>query len=229
MYDYEEACPVSKAASVLCERWTLQIIREMLLGATRFSELQQLLPKVSPTLLNARLKSLESEGIVVRKKIAEKKGHEYQLTPSGAALKPVIAEMGKWGMRWVFEKMDPEQLNIATIVRDYAVAMRTDQLPAGDTTIQFTVTGEKTPVKKFILVRNGNTQVCEDNIGYDVDIYLSATLETLGKIWYGEFSALEAYDKGLLKVIGPTYCLKNLSKWIGVSQFAPYSAKRAAS
>ena len=67
MYDYEEVCPVSRAASILCERWTLQIVREMLFGASRFSDLQKYLPKLSPTLLNTRLKTLEQQGIVPAK------------------------------------------------------------------------------------------------------------------------------------------------------------------
>ena len=71
MFDYAEACPISKAASLLCERWTLQIIREMLMGATRFSEFQKYLPKMSPTLLNSRLRSLEAHGLIVRKRIPE--------------------------------------------------------------------------------------------------------------------------------------------------------------
>jgi len=123
MYDFEEACPVSKAASVLCERWTLQIIREMLLGATRFSEFQKYLPRMSPTLLNTRLRTLEEQGIIIRKKVPDKKGCEYQLTPSGLELKSVIKEMGKWGMHWVFESMDAEQLNLSSIIRGYAVAL----------------------------------------------------------------------------------------------------------
>jgi len=225
MYDFEEACPVSKAASVLCERWTLQIIREMLLGATRFSELQKYLPRMSPTLLNTRLRTLEEQGIIIRKKVPDKKSYEYQLTPSGLELKSVIKEMGKWGMHWVFDNMDAEQLNLSTIIRDFAVALNTDQLPAGDTTIQFTVTGEKAPVKKYILVRDGNPQVCEENISNDVDVYLTANLKTLGQIWFGELSVLSACDKSFLKVVGPPFYVNNVSKWLGTSQFAPYNKK----
>lgn len=223
MYDYEEACPVSKAASILCERWTLQIIREMLLGATRFSEFQKYLPRMSPTLLNTRLRTLEEQGIIIRRKVPEKKGYEYQLTPTGLALRPVIKEMGKWGIQWVFVSMNPDELNLSAIIRDYAVALKTDQLPAGDTTFQFTVTGEKEPVKKFILVRDGHTQVCDENIGNEVDVYLTATLETLGKIWFGEFSAISACEQDLLKVVGPPFFVSNLSRWLGTSQFAPYN------
>ena len=223
MYDYEEFCPVSRAASVLCERWTLQIIREMLLGATRFSEFQNYLPRMSPTLLNTRLRTLEQQGIILRRKIADRKGYEYQLTPCGQQLKPVIAEFGKWGIRWVFENMNPEQLNLSSIIRDYAFVLDTEQLPAGNVTIQFTVTEDKGPVKKFVVVRNGSTQVCDENIGNDVDVYITASLETLGKVWYGELGILSAHDKGLLKVVAPPFYINNLSKWLRTSQFAQYN------
>lgn len=221
MYDYEEACPISRAVSVLGERWTIQIIREMLFGATRFNELQQYLPKMSPSLLTRRLKSLERAGIILRKRIPERRGFEYQLTPCGRALKPVLQEVGKWGMRWVFDSMEEDQLNVANIVRDFAVALNTRQLPAGDTTIQFNVTGLDDPVKKFVLVRNGATQVCDENMGTEVDVYLTASLLTLGKIWFGELSAAAAREQGLLKVVGGSFYVKNLSTWLGTSQFAP--------
>jgi len=223
MYDYEEACPVSRAASVLCERWTLQIIREMLLGATRFSEFQNYLPRMSPTLLNTRLRTLEKQGIIVRKKKADKRGYEYQLTSCGRQLGPVIKEMGKWGIRWVFDSMNPEQLNLSAIIRDYAIALNTDQLPAGDTTIQFTVTNVDVVVKRFVLVRDGAAQVCEENISNDVDVFITATLETLGKIWFGELNMLSAQKQGLLKVVAAPFYMNNLSKWLGTSQFAPYN------
>ena len=223
MYDYEEACPVSKAASLLCERWTLQIIREMLMGATRFNEFQKYLPKLSPTLLNTRLKTLEAEGIILKRKIPEQKGHEYQLTPAGLALKPLMHEFGKWGMLYAFEQMDAEQLNLSAIIRDYAFAMDSEGLPAGDTTIQFNVESEDGLKKSFIMVRGGNTQICDENIGCDVDVYLTADLETLGRIWYGKLTIREALESGSLKVVGQQYLTKNLSRWLRTSQFSVYA------
>ena len=228
MYDYQEVCPVSKAASVLCERWTLQIVREMLFGATRFSEFQKYLPRISPTLLNARLRSMVDEGIVVRRKIPGQRGYEYQLTPCGLALEPLLTEMGKWGIRWVFDNMNPDEINLSATVRDFAVALRTDQLPSGDTTIQLTVPGEEGTTKKFILVRDGASQVCEDNPGHDVDVYLTARLETLAKIWFGEVTVEQARQAGELKVVGEAFFVRNLSKWLGVSRFAPEHPARKA-
>ena len=226
MYDYEEACPISKAASILCERWTLQIIREMLLGATRFSEFRQYLPRMSPTLLNNRLKSLEECGIIIRKKVPEKRSYEYQLTPAGLALKPLMSEMGKWGMHWAFTSIDPVQLNASAIIRDFTVALRVDQLPAGDSTVQVTVTSEAKPIKKFIMVRDGKAQYCHENLGYEVDVYLSADLETLGKIWFGELTVTQACDHNLLTVTGNSFYVNNIAKWLGTSQFATHNVHR---
>jgi len=220
MYDYEEACPVSKAASVLCECWTLQIVREMLFGASRFSDLQKYLPRMSPTLLNSRLKSMEQEGIILKKRVAEKRGYEYVLTPRGLALRPILEEMGKWGMQWAYDSMDMEQLNSSVIVRDFAVALKLDQLPAGETTIQFTIPASDETVKKYVLVRDGCSQVCDENIGHEVDVYLTADLETLGQIWYGELAITTALEQKRLQVVGPAVYVNRISRWLGRSQFA---------
>jgi len=225
MYDYAEACPISKAASVLCERWTLQIIREMFMGATRFSEFQKYLPRMSPTLLNSRLQMLEAQGIILRKRVPEKKGFEYQLTPAGNALKPVLGELGKWGMSWVFDSMEGDQLNIAVIVRDFAFALDTQQLPSGQSVIQFNVQSESEAARKFIMVRDGAAQSCDDNLGSEVDVYLSADLKILYQIWYGEVGVTAACEKKLLKVVGPPVYTNSITKWLRTSQFAQHNRK----
>lgn len=220
MYDYEEACPISKAASILCERWTLQIIREMLFGATRFSEFERYLPKLSPTLLNTRLKTLEQQGIILRRRVPEKRGYEYQLTPKGQALQPVLSALGRWGMDCVFTDIDPRQLNVSTLIRDFAVALKIEQLPRGETVIQFTVTDDELMVKKFLLVRDGRVQICDENMGYEVNVYLGASPDTLGRIWFGRLGVAEACEGGLLTAVGDGFLVRNLSRWLGVSQLA---------
>ena len=228
MFDYEEVCPISKAASILCERWTLQIVREMLFGASRFSDFQKYLPKLSPTLLNTRLKTMEEQGIIIRKRIPEKRGFEYFLSPQGLALRPVLEAMGKWGMQCAFDEMDPEQLNLSVLIRDFAVTLDMEQLPAGDTTIQFTVPADTDTVKKFVLVRDGAAQVCDENIGHEVDVYLTADKETLGKIWFGELDLMTALKQGSLKAVGAPVYVNRLSRWLGRSQFAEINERKHA-
>jgi DNA-binding HxlR family transcriptional regulator len=225
-FDYGEACPISRATSVLCERWTLQLIREMFMGASRFSEFQTYLPKISPSLLNTRLRTLEAEGLVIRKRIPEKRGYEYLLTPAGLSLQPVLSELGKWGMHWAFDSMDDEDLNVSTIVRDFAFALDPTQLPAGETTIQFTVSTVEETTSKFILVRDGHVQVCHENLGHEVDVYVSATLKELYEVWFGEMSVAAARDCGKLKVTGIPAYTKSLGKWLRTSQFASENPRR---
>jgi len=192
-------------------------------GATRFSEFQKYLPRLSPALLNSRLRTLETQGIILRKRVHEKKGYEYQLTPAGNALKPLMGELGKWGMHWVFRSMDGDQLNISVIVRDFALALDAQQLPSGDSVIQFTVQAESEAAKKFILVRNGGAQVCEENMGNEVDVYVSADLKTLYQVWFGEIGVNAACQKKLIKVVGAPVYTTNVSRWLRTSQFAQHN------
>lgn len=221
MYDYGEACPVSRATSVLCERWTLQIVRELMLGATRFSEFQKYLPKISPSLLNARLRMLEENGIIIRKRIPEKRGYEYHLSPAGKALGPVVTEIGKWGMRWVYDGLSDEHLNVVVLLREIAVFLKTEELPSGDTVLQFTFTDVNETPRRYLLIRDDKREVCDENPGYEVDVYFRSSLRTLSEIWWGDVALSAARDKGALKVTGPVTYTKNLSRWFPISSFAP--------
>lgn len=228
MFDYGEACPISRATTVLCERWTLQIIREMTLGATRFSEFQKYLPKISPTLLNARLRQLEQNGIVVRTRIPEKRGFEYRLSPSGKALKPVLQSLGQWGMRWVYDGLTDEQLDVVTLMREFAVALDTSELPAGDTVLQFTFTDLPDTPRRYILVHGDQRESCDMNPGYEVDVYFRATLRTLSEIWWGDVPLRAACESGLLQVTGAPVYTRSLAKWLRVSTFAPDNPRSAS-
>ena len=77
---YGQICPVSKTAELLGERWTLLIIRELVLGTTRFNDFQRALSKISPTLLTKRLNQLEEAGLVIRKTMPGQRRVEYHPT-----------------------------------------------------------------------------------------------------------------------------------------------------
>lgn len=220
MYDYGEACPISKATSVLCERWTIQIIREMLLGAKRFSELQRMLPKISPSLLNSRLRLLCDNDIIIRKRIPEQRGYEYHLTPAGESLRPVITEIGKWGMRWIYAGLDEEELDIAVLMGHIAAMLKVDELPSCDTVIQITFTDIVESPQWFIHVHEDKREVCDENRGYEVDVYLRSTLQTLSDIWWNNVDFKQALASGDLQVTGAAVYTKSLAKWFPTSMFA---------
>lgn len=225
MYDYSEFCPISKAASVLGERWTLQIIREMLFGASRFSEFQKYLPKLSPSLLNSRLLSLEQSGIIIRKKIPEAKGYEYLLTPAGKDLLPVLMAMGKWGMRWVYDQLSDDELSAESLMRSVSRDMNIAELPAGDTVIRFNFTNLSEYANWYIKVQDNQCKVCDEVPDQEVDVHFISDLLTFTEVWMGSLNLQRALESGKLKLVAPSVYSKNVSKWLGLNIFARENPK----
>jgi DNA-binding HxlR family transcriptional regulator len=221
MYDYRDYCPVSKAAQVLCERWTLLIIREMLAGCTRFSQLQRYLPRISPSLLNDRLQLLEENGIIVRKKIPEQRGYEYLLTNAGRELEPVIMALGGWAMHWVYEGMSREELNVEVIMRDVQNDIVVEKLPPGRTVLHFRFTDIASLNEWYLVIEDGKKQLCDEKLMLDVDVYFTCDLKTLAEVWIGDVSLEQAQGSGGMKIVGREPYLRTLRHWIGLSPFAP--------
>lgn len=100
---YAQFCALARAAELLGERWTLLIIRELLLGPKRFSDLGDRLEGVSPTMLTGRLNALIDSGVVQRSSLPPPFNTQvYELTPAGLALRPAIRELIRWGGRFLF-------------------------------------------------------------------------------------------------------------------------------
>lgn len=106
---YGQDCPIAKALDLLGDRWMLLIIRDLLRGKTRFSELFEGLPGIPSNLLAERLKCLEAAGVVERSYYSECPPRaEYRLTQKGKDLRKVIAAFSEWGTTYVLER--PELL-----------------------------------------------------------------------------------------------------------------------
>lgn len=90
---YYQFCPVAKAMELLDERWTLLIVRELLLGSEHFNDIRRGVPRMSPTLLSKRLDRL------VRAGIAERHDNRYVPTDAGRELRPVVEMLSQWGIR----------------------------------------------------------------------------------------------------------------------------------
>lgn len=219
MFDYGEACPISMASAVLCERWTLQIVRELFLGSTRYSVIQKFIPNLSPSLLRDRLRFLEQQGVILRKKSSGRGRYEYHLTAAGKALGPVLTELGRWGMRHASNGMTDKHNTVSGLMRDFAGAIRVDELPAGNTVIQFHLTDVEPAAKRYINIRNGVAQECSQDLGFDVDVYLTASVTTMTRIWYGELAIQQAINSGMLKLVAAPVYVNSIGRWLGISAF----------
>ena len=97
---YGDGCAIARALDVVGERWALLVVRELLLGPKRFTDLRRGLPNASPNVLSERLRELEHAGVVRRRKLAPPAGSRvYELTDWGLELEPLVLSLGRWGAR----------------------------------------------------------------------------------------------------------------------------------
>ena len=99
---YEQYCGLARALDVVGERWTLLVVRNLLLGPLRYSELLRGLPGITTNLLAKRLREMEEHGLLERIRAgAGEGGQAYRLTEIGRALEPAVHALGRWGWRWM--------------------------------------------------------------------------------------------------------------------------------
>jgi DNA-binding HxlR family transcriptional regulator len=97
---YNEACGIPRALDRIGERWALMVVRELVLGPKRFTDIKNALPHASPNVLTQRLKELEQTGVVRKRKLPPPASVQvYELTEWGAQLDRVLLELGRWGAR----------------------------------------------------------------------------------------------------------------------------------
>jgi DNA-binding HxlR family transcriptional regulator len=225
---YKQFCPVAMAAEVLCTRWTMVLLRELVAGSTRFNDLRRGVPKMSPTLLSRRLKELEAAGVVERRPVASEKGvFEYHVTASGRDLRPLVEAMGSWGQKWIESRLSLQNLDASLLMWDMRRNLNPAPLPKQRTVIQFLY--PELPASKrlwwLVVSAQGEVDLCWSDPGFDVDLYVSTDLSTMTAIWMG----LTSVDKERKKVslTGTRHLAATMQAWLGLSPFA-VEARRAA-
>lgn len=227
---YKQFCPVAMAAEVLCTRWTMVLLRELIAGSTRFNDLRRGVPKMSPTLLSQRLKELEAAGVLERRELAHEKGvFEYCLTDAGRDLHPVVESMGIWGQRWVESQLSLKNLDPSLLMWDMRRNLDPAPLPPQRTVIQFLY--PELPASKrswwLIVEPQGNVDLCWADPGFDVDLYVSTDLRTMTAIWMGLAKVDRERDEGRLSLTGTRDVAVTMQAWLGLSPFA-VEAKRVS-
>jgi len=218
---YGQFCPVAMAAEVLCRRWTVLILRELLAGSTRFNALRRGLPRVSPSLLSKRLGELENAGIVSRRTDPGGEAPVYELTPAGRELMPVITAMGHWGQKWLESQLSLKNLDPSLLMWDMRRNLDPTPLPPRRVTIQFQYP-EVRPAQRrwWLVVEDAGVDLCSVDPGLDVDLYVTTDLRTMTAIWMGLTSVREAVDSDKLTLVGERDVADRMQKWLGLSPFA---------
>jgi len=227
---YNQFCPVSMAAEIVCSRWTLLVLRELVLGSTRFNELRRGVPNMSPALLSKRLKELEAAGIVSRVAMErEPDVFEYRLTEAGRELRPIIEAIGVWGHRWVTTEATLKHLDANLLMWDVRRNINTDPMPRRRSTIQFMFNGQPASERNYWLIVDAGKEVdlCLFDPGFDVDLYVSTDLRTMTEIWLGYTGIGQAFENGRILLTGNRDLGVDLRAWLKLSTFAKFEKKVA--
>lgn len=212
---YGQFCPTAKAAEVLGERWTILIVRELLLGTKRYSDFQRALSQISPTLLTKRLNQLADCGLVVRQTGTPNRRPEYELSPAGKELGPVILGLGEWGMKWARGQMRDEELDVHLLMYDYCRRIDVTALPEGRLVVAFTFPGLPKFAHWWIVIEeNRDRELCVDHPGKEVDVQIRSDVRTMVEIWAGDTELKAALKAGRLQVTGKPALIRTLSSWL---------------
>jgi DNA-binding HxlR family transcriptional regulator len=226
---YKQFCPVAMAAELLCTRWTMVLLRELVAGSTRFNDLRRGVPKMSPTLLSQRLKELEAAGVVERSEVKSERGvFEYRMTEAGKDLRSVVEALGFWGQKWVEARLSLKNLDPSLLMWDMRRNLNPRPLPEGRTVIQFLY--PELPASKrswwLVVEKHGEVDLCWSDPGFEVDLYVSTDLRTMTAIWMGLTTVEEEKDKVVLT--GNRDIARKMQLWLGLSPFAVERKRVAA-
>lgn len=225
MPKYGQYCPIAKAAEILTERWTLLVLRELIMGGSHFNDIRRGVPLISPSVLAQRLKTLEQQGIIECRRSANRRSTEYRLTAAGTELEPVMQVFGTWGQRWVRNRLRERDLDAGLLMWDIRRNIRMEYLPCARTVIYFELAGAKKGMLRWwLVIENGEVDLCLMDPGHQVDLAVFSELSCLTRVWMGDIELQSARSSRGLRVEGTAQLKQTMAKWFGPSPFGPVKA-----
>jgi DNA-binding HxlR family transcriptional regulator/putative sterol carrier protein len=194
---YDQYCGLARALDVLGERWTMLVVRELLIGPKRFSDLIDGLPGIGANALSARLKSLEADGLVTKRRLPPPAASTvYELTERGRGLDPVVTEMIRWGVDLLGPPAPTDRFRPGWIVTSMR-ALFDPSLAAGITRIyRLQVDDDVFAIR----IDDGELDVVQGEAPADADLSLRTDSDTVLAIGSGELPAEDAIDSGRVAV-----------------------------
>lgn len=218
---YGQFCPVAQAAEVLTERWTLLVVRELLMGSTRFNELQRGVPRMSSSLLSKRLRDLERSGIITREPLEGERGNAYRLTPAGEALGPLVVGLGTWSRDHLKREIGDEEADPALLMWDLRRSLQLDRLPQEQLVVFFRYRDAEEGKRAWWLVaKEEGADLCFTDPGFGIDLNVDAEARAMAEVWLGKLELGAAMRSRRVRVSGPEHLVRSLPDWIGLSSFA---------
>ncbi|MFF8811833.1 winged helix-turn-helix transcriptional regulator [Streptomyces pactum] len=224
-----EYCPVTAAVEAVGDRWTLLVLRELLLGSCRFNDIHRGLPGVSRTLLSTRLRRMQAHGLVVRE--TDDGGRpRYRLTPAGAELEPVVWQLGDWARRRLLGDIAQDQLDGCRLLWRLRQFVRRGSLPERRVVVEFVFPGApggpNAPSRSsapsapggpgergWLVLAPEDVSACRRPPGHDSDLWVTADLGALHRVVAGTLTLRAAARDGLVRIDGDPALVAGFPSW----------------
>jgi DNA-binding HxlR family transcriptional regulator len=218
MKSYGQYCSIARTLDVLGERWSLLVVRELLCGSRRFGEIRRGIPRISRTMLSARLRELVDLAVVARDDGSE--GPTYALTDSGRELEGVVRELGVWGQRWLPRALAAEELDAEALLWDMHRRVQASTLPRSPIVVRFEIVDAgRGGTVRYLLLRTTEVSLCAENPGFPEELIVRSRLRTLVAWWRGDLTLAKARSEGM-KLEGRTTWVQGFERWFQRYLFA---------
>jgi DNA-binding HxlR family transcriptional regulator len=221
MTRYGQYCPITRSLEILGDRWTLLIVRDILVGARRFNEIARGLPGMSRAILSKRLDQLERADLVRRT------DEGYEPTQACQELMPIMFGLAEWGARWAFGEPRDDELDPTVLM--WWIRGGIDPEPFGVDRVVLNVVlpaGRRT--RYWFVIEPHDVSLCFTDPGHEVDLVLEAELGVLYQVWEGVFELRSAMREGLVSLTGRREMVLVFPEALRFSPVAPYVRRALA-
>lgn len=206
-------CPVSLGTRLMGDRWSLLIVRELLVGTNRFNAIHRRLPGISRTLLASRLRYLAGIGVIEPRAEGQPGARaEYTLTAAGIALRPVLEALGTWTTHWQVPSVDPSRLNAEAVLWHLYRGLDRGAMPSQDLTIGFSFSPRRSTTG-WIYVSKTESGACMGFPERETDMTVFLEPDVFGDLWWGERTCAEAIKAGDVGFEGPRDLVSCYPTW----------------
>jgi DNA-binding HxlR family transcriptional regulator len=219
-------CPAAKSAEIIGDKWILLILRELFLGTTRFNDFQRALPRMSPSILSKRLRKLEADGLVIRRKGSGERTKEYRLTRAGRELAPIVDHMATWGLRWARRRIAETDIDIGTFMWDFHRTANLAELPDGETVLKVKFSDVDELSNWWLIIEEGNVDLCTEDPGRDVDLYVTGPFDQMVEVWMGDVELQKAVADEQIVVSGSSHLTKTIGSWFPKSMYSDIQSEK---
>jgi DNA-binding HxlR family transcriptional regulator len=211
---YGQYCPIARTSELLGERWSIIILRNILVGCQTFNEIANGAPGLSRGLLSRRLRELERAGVIEIRHKPDRPGSTYEPTPAGRELSEIMFALENWGRKWA--ELKPEHAHPGVVLWVWAnFFLDRDRLPHRRVLIRFeypTLPGSGR--RSWLLIERGNAEYCLKYPGGEEELIVVVNDPLAFARWHiGQIEWRDALRSGAIEVKGPPALARALPTW----------------